>query len=113
MVKRHGFGLVEVIVALTLVGVALLGVAGSALTAAALLRQAEASEQGALQALQLIDSLALIQLPTSGAQQFDRFDISWLVRPDSTGLQHIDVEVAYGDGRALRHASFNAVLESR
>src|SRR5262245_37716043 len=44
---RRGFGLIEVLVSLTLLGVALLGVTSSTLFALRLLREAEATEQGA------------------------------------------------------------------
>ncbi|MGH7468701.1 MAG: type IV pilus modification PilV family protein [Longimicrobiales bacterium] len=113
MVTRRGFGLVEVVVALTLVGVALLGVAGSALLAGTLLRQAEASERGAMEALQVIDSLAQTSTPSSGERSTDRFHISWRVSPDSSGLQQLDVAVSYADGNASHSAAYRIVLASR
>jgi prepilin-type N-terminal cleavage/methylation domain-containing protein len=94
---RRGFGLIEVLVSITLLGIALLGVAGSTLFALRMLRDAEAIEQGALDALQVIDSLVQEDDPADGQRLTSRHTIRWQILRDSTALRWIDVSVAAGD----------------
>jgi prepilin-type N-terminal cleavage/methylation domain-containing protein len=50
MVGRRGFGLIEVVVALTLLSVALLGIAATATLSGRMVREGQADEKAALEA---------------------------------------------------------------
>ena len=115
MVTRGGFGLIEVLVALTLLGVALLGVAASSLFAARLLRRADDSERGALEALQILDSLAQETAPAAGARSTGRVRLAWQLRPDSHALRVLEVSVTYVDGAAHNTSTYRLLqpVESR
>lgn len=75
MVRRSGFGLVEVIVAMTLLGIGVLSVAGSAAYATRMLRIAEAREQATRIAEILLDSLAFSGSAASGERNVEQFHI--------------------------------------
>ena len=109
MVNRGGFALIEVIVALTLLSVGLLGIAGSAALAGRLMREAEADEQASTEAAQVLDSLTQQRAPTSGFRQAGRVRLTWTVNTDSTGTSTIDLVVTYPNGSALRSATFRAL----
>jgi Tfp pilus assembly protein PilV len=106
MVTRGGFGIVEVIVALTLLSVGMLGVAASAIMASRLLRAGEASERDALAALEVIDSLVLAENPTGGARQAGQRYLAWRVATDSLPLLRIEVDVTAADGSSQRSTRF-------
>jgi prepilin-type N-terminal cleavage/methylation domain-containing protein len=86
MVIRSGFSLIEVVVALTLLSVGLLAVAGSAGSAAALFRQGEQQEEAAFAALQLLDSLALAPNPTAAQTKRGAFQLEWTVMRSGRAL---------------------------
>src|SRR5262245_9566824 len=101
MVERSGFGLIEVSVALTLLSVGLLGVAGSAVLAGRLIREADADERALSEAMPVLDSLTLQRMPSSGARQAGSGRLIWTVNTDSAGISTIDVTVTYANGSAL------------
>lgn len=86
MVKRHGFTLVEVLVALVVLEVGLLGVVGSLTLAARLMTRAELIERGVAEVERAYDSLS-----TSGARAgtatriVDGGTLSWVVGEDGWG----------------------------
>lgn len=106
---RRGFSLVEVIVALTLLSVGLLAVAGTAGLAATLARDAEMQEEGAFIASQIIDSLAVASAPASGRQQRGPFQLEWTVTPTERALT-IGVRVAVVGGANAPQRFSAAVL---
>lgn len=65
--RRGGFTLVEVLVALVVLEVGLLGVVGTLWLAAVTLARAERTERGVAQLERLYDSLAVVTAPASGA----------------------------------------------
>ena len=77
--SRGGFTLVEVIVALTLLSIGLLAVAGSAGMAALLMRESELQEGAAFAASQVLDSLMVADHPVSARQQRGPFELEWTV----------------------------------
>jgi prepilin-type N-terminal cleavage/methylation domain-containing protein len=105
---RPGFGLIEVLVALTLLGIVMLGVAGSTLLAARLLGEAEATEQSALAALHVMDSLVQEASPANGERVAGRLAIRWQVQRDST-LQSIAVSVTFPNGSTMRTVHYRLV----
>src|SRR5262245_5695629 len=101
MVKRSGFAPTEVIVALTLLRVGLLGVAGSAVLATRLLHEGDAEERAMSAALPVLDSLSLLRTPVSGSQQAGSVHLAWTVSTDSVGISTIDLTLTYPSGSAL------------
>lgn len=109
MVSRNGFSLIEVLIAMALFGVALLGVAGSALLAGQVMREAQARERSTIEAMQVIDSLARVQYPVSGQRSVGPLQSRWIVNWPASGPARIDVIVEYSDGRERRSASFHCI----
>ncbi|MEX2282867.1 MAG: prepilin-type N-terminal cleavage/methylation domain-containing protein [Gemmatimonadota bacterium] len=106
MVSPKGFSMIEVLIAMTLFGIALLGVAGSAILAGQVMNQAHARERSTLEALQIIDSLTRVREPSSGQRLIGRMQLRWTVSASSSGPAEIEVIVEYPDGGALRTARF-------
>ncbi|MEO5511847.1 MAG: prepilin-type N-terminal cleavage/methylation domain-containing protein [Longimicrobiales bacterium] len=77
MVKRNGFGLVEVIVAMTLLAVGVVSVAASAAFASRMLRISEDREAASRIASALIDSLTAVHDAAGGERDMGRFHVSW------------------------------------
>ena len=113
MVRRYGFGLIEVVVALTLLSVALLGIAGTAVLAARMMGAAQADENASLEAMQVLDSLAQLRPPGPGRRQVGSVLLVWTVSTNSAGLSTIDLALRYPNGSALRSASFRALSAAR
>lgn len=76
MVSRAGFSLVEVIVAMVLLSVGMLAIAGSGVLAAQLLREAEAQEEMMTRATSVLDSL-VIERGGAGRYQTARYRLEW------------------------------------
>ena len=108
MVSRNGFSLIEVLIAMMLFGVALLGVAGSALLAGQVMREAQARERSTIEAMQVIDSLARVQYPVSGQRSVGPMQLRWIVSWPASGPAKIEVIVEYPDGRERRSTSFHS-----
>ena len=108
MVSQKGFSLIEVLIAMTLFGVALLGVAGSALLAGQVMREAQVRERSTIEAMQVIDSLARVQYPVSGQRSVGALQLRWIVNWPGSGPARIEVIVEYTDGRARRSSSFHS-----
>lgn len=103
---RRGFTLVEVVVALVVLGAGVLGVVGGALLAARALREAEAVEGAVELAGSVLDSL--VQLPAVGAGERDvgRYRASWAPREGRGGAAVIELVVEYDGGAARRRLVF-------
>ena len=106
---KAGFSLVEVLIAMTLFGVALLGVAGTAILAGQVMRQAQARERSTLEAMQVIDSLARVQHPVSGQRSIGAMQLRWIVSSPAGGPAEIEVIVEFSDGRELRTSRFRSI----
>lgn len=103
--RRPGSTLAEALVALLLIGVAVLSFGGAASAAAAMLRGA-ALEQGAvLTAQAVLDSLAAEAVVQPGELVRGPCTLQWSV-VDSAGSRLIELEVRYADGSAERQLRF-------
>lgn len=87
-----GFSLVECIVAMLLLSVGVLALAGTSLAGMHSLERAERNQLAALHAATVLDSLILLERPAAGSQQRGPFRIDWRVLPVATGSR-IDLAV--------------------
>jgi Tfp pilus assembly protein PilV len=97
---RAGFSLAEALVALVLVGVAVLSLGGAAAAAARLLREA-ALAQGAAQAAEAVFDSVAAGSAGSGTVLRGAFTIDWAAI-DSGAARHVRVDVRYASGSAAR-----------
>ncbi len=74
---KQGFSLVEVIVAMVLLSIALLAVAGSGMLAAEMLRRAEAADDMTETAMTLLDSLVMSERAGSGVVKRPDYLLEW------------------------------------
>ncbi|HEX6693564.1 MAG TPA: type II secretion system protein [Longimicrobiales bacterium] len=77
MVMRRGFGLVEVVVAMTLLGIGVLSIAAGAAFASRIVSIAETEESAARLAAAVLDSLAVLPSWTDGAVDAGRLHARW------------------------------------
>jgi|GEM_PF-547017 len=113
MVRRRralqpGLSLVEAIVALTLLSVGLLGILGSQLMAARLLREAEARAGAIDLAGTILDSLLAVPAPTGGERREAGYTARWSVAP-AAGSSRIEILIQYQDGTASRELRFESL----
>jgi prepilin-type N-terminal cleavage/methylation domain-containing protein len=101
MVKANGFSLAEVIVALTMLSVAVLSVSSAAAAGARWLREAEAETGAALFGSALLDSIAADARPGVGQDSSTRYQANWTVT-DSAGSLIVKLAVSYIDGTRAR-----------
>jgi prepilin-type N-terminal cleavage/methylation domain-containing protein len=106
--KRGGFTLVEVIVALPILAVGVLGAAATFALAARLLREAEARSGAVGVAGSTLDSLLLAPRPLPGERHEGRYHLRWSTRP-AGGATAVELEVEYQDGSASRQLRFEAI----
>ena len=86
MVTRAGFSLVEVIVALTLLSVGILGVAAGGILATRLLRAAELQETVTNDARALLDSLLEYNVIGAGSDSSSRYRVDWTAGRDTVAV---------------------------
>ena len=77
MVMRRGFGMVEVVVAMTLLGIGVISVSAGAAFSSRLLSLAETEERAARLAAAVLDSLAALPEWTAGTAVQDRLRAGW------------------------------------
>ena len=101
-----GVGLVELLVALTILGVGILAVAGTALVAARRLRAAELQQEAVLTAAGIMDSIAFAGPPvTAGASSYGPLDFSWAGVPAGSGTEYVTIHVGTRAGELLRFST--------
>lgn len=110
--RNGGFGLVELIVALTILSFGLLALTGAAAVAQRSFLGAQAMEDGTNTAALVIDSLMREPAPVAGERQEGRTRTQWVVREDSTTTT-IEMTVTVSDGARLRRLTFRAVHHAR
>jgi Tfp pilus assembly protein PilV len=89
MVKRAGFSLVEVVVALFILEIMLLGVVGSSVYALRLLQGADARQTAILSASFVLDSLLASESLASGNASHRGVELRWGIERDELWLEAI------------------------
>lgn len=106
--RGTGFGLVELVVALTILSIGLLALTGTAAVTQRSLMGARAMQEGTDAAALVLDSLMRVAAPTDGSRIFGRTNAEWSVQDDSVATRiHLTVSVA--DGARERQLTFRAV----
>ena len=104
--RTQGFGLVELLVALTILGAGILAVAGTALVAARRLRASELQQEAVLAAAGVLDSVAFAGPPVvAGTRRAGALEIDWVSRPAGAGADQLFVRVSIGSNEVLRFAT--------
>jgi prepilin-type N-terminal cleavage/methylation domain-containing protein len=104
---RSGFSMVELVVALTLFSVGILGLASAAVLAQRQLAAADAIERSARAAAAVLDSLVLEPSLADGRSSQHGATVRWTVAVDSF-LTTIVADVEVGDGVHTRRVEFRA-----
>lgn len=97
---RRGFSLVEVIVAMTLLSVGMLAVAGSAFMAMRLQTEAARIEDATTRAHQVLDSVVANRIVGRGQLSYARFTIEWRSDVNGAVVQGRGVGIAPFEMRA-------------
>jgi hypothetical protein len=105
--RRTGFGLVELIVAMTLLAVGVLGLAAAAALAARSLNGAAATGRATRAAAAVFDSLLHVGVPSAGERSDDGVIVRWDADRDST-LIYIRATVEVTDPGGTRHIDYDA-----
>ena len=110
--SSSGFGLVELIVALTILSVGLLALTGAAAVAQRSFNSAQALEEGADVAAIVLDSLMREPIPAAGERTVGRTKAQWSVRTDSMAVSiHLSATVTIGARE--RQLTFSATHHAR
>ena len=97
-----GFALVELMVAIVVLAVGVLGAVGVAVQATRRLNEAAVREAALMAATVVLDSLVAHPAPAAGSRRVDGFPTEWTTTPEAGGLR-IDVVVTYAaDGGSRR-----------
>lgn len=96
MSARAGSSLVELIVALTVFTVGLLGLAGAAALAQRSFNRAALLEHGTVLAAAVLDSLLRVPDPAAGAVRSGPVSVTWTVASDST-MRTVRLEASAAD----------------
>lgn len=96
MVARAGHSLVELMVAMVVLGVALSGVAATSTLSLRLTRDAIRFENDAARAAAILDSLAVHDAPSSGVSTVERTTFEWVVTAMANGRAHLSVTATDG-----------------
>lgn len=91
---RRGFSLVELLVALTVFGAGVLGIAAAAMLASGVLRRAAAEQDATRYAALLLDSIATASTIASGMTEAAGLRAVWTADADDTGLLLVEVRVS-------------------
>ena len=112
--NRHvaGFGLVEVIVALTILSIGMLALTGAAAVAQRSFIGARALQEGTDAAAAVIDSLMREPAPANGTRQIGRVDAQWTIQQDSVAT-NILLTILVTDGARVRRLDFHASHQAR
>ena len=104
---RDGFGLVELIVALTIFAIGILGLAATAVLAARAFNESDGIERAARLAETLLDSLVRADAVQDGQLHRSGVTAAWTVAHDST-VDLITLRVHIPGGAGARELEFHA-----
>jgi prepilin-type N-terminal cleavage/methylation domain-containing protein len=102
VVTRAGFTVIEVMVALVLLSVGVLGAASTGLLATRLLREARVQDEIAERASYLLDSLIADSVKGRGSERSRMYSIDWIATSDSATLTVSTADSTRFTMRALR-----------
>ena len=112
MSGQHGFSLVELVVAMTLLTISLVGLAGAAAVAQRSFNGAEALERGTDAAAIVLDSLMREHAPADGARSVGAAAARWTVVHDSVATA-ISLTIRIDNGGRARVLSFYATHHAK
>jgi prepilin-type N-terminal cleavage/methylation domain-containing protein len=98
MVSRAGFSLAEVVVAMLLLSIAAVGVAGAGVAAAQMFTRAEKHELAMREAESILDSLLTLRAHSAGTRMVQQTRIIWTAA-DSSGATSLFVQAS---GRTIQ-----------
>lgn len=102
---RAGFTLVEVVVAVVVLSIGVLGTVAVGQLGSRLVREAHAAERAIAGAALVLDSLTQRGAPAAGERTLHGQHLRWTTRPEG-GTVVIELVVEYGDGTARRRLVF-------
>ena len=105
--RPAGFGLVEVIVALTILSIGMLALTGAASVAQRSFIGARALQEGTDAAAVVLDSLMREPSPLPGTRRVGRADAQWSIGQDSVAMT-IRLTIRVSDGARVRRLDFHA-----
>jgi prepilin-type N-terminal cleavage/methylation domain-containing protein len=111
-VPRSGFSLVELTVAMTILAVGILALAGTASHAQRAFAHGAATERVARLAAAVIDSLLAETRPTAGTRETDNVLARWTVTEEG-GLTRILTTVEVHDGASVVQYAFRSARVAR
>lgn len=109
--RSPGMSLVELIVAMTVLSIGVLGLAGAALLGQRTFATAAAVERAVGAASVVLDSLMHVPAPTAGAIAMAGADVDWSVAAEDPRAITLNVHVV--DGVRRRTLTFHAVHSER
>jgi prepilin-type N-terminal cleavage/methylation domain-containing protein len=112
MSGQQGFSLVELVVAMTLLTISLVGLAGAAAVAQRTFSGTEAMEMGTDAAALVLDSLMREHAPADGARRIGAAAARWSVVHDSVATA-ISLTISIDDGGRARELSFYATHHAK
>jgi prepilin-type N-terminal cleavage/methylation domain-containing protein len=105
--RRGGFSLVECIMALLLLSIGVLGLAGAGVAAMRALARADRTYLAATHASAILDSLSLLERPFAGHRYLAGIAIDWQITPAHAG-HRIDLRVSDATQLLLEASSYAA-----
>lgn len=119
MRPRSGFTIIEVLVAVTVLSVGLVALAGSSASVSRMINRGKNDTRAAQLATQRVETLRLTAYSTTprctalaagGPQVIDHVTLSWTVPVAGTG-RNINVSATYGTGRGTKTQVLSTYIE--
>jgi prepilin-type N-terminal cleavage/methylation domain-containing protein len=116
---RSGFTIIEVLVAVTILAVGVVALAGSSATVTRMITRGKVDTRAAQLATQRVEALRLIAYSTTprctalangGPQATDHVTLSWTVAANGTG-RTVNVSASYATGRGTRTEVLTTYIE--
>jgi hypothetical protein len=107
LVRQGGFGMVELVVAMTLLAVGVLGLAAAAALASRSLNSSAATDRATRAVAAVLDSLVHVVAPSAGERTADGVTVRWIAECDSA-LVAIRATVEVSDPHGTRRSDYHA-----